>query len=730
MNRQPLPNPFLSDVCSTPFEVVEGRSVGGMNRDVVQQVASALEDLSAKPGKPLLLLTAPRAGYGKTHLLGRVAAATGDQAVAMPLVFRSDTEVSWSGISFEAVEVLRRLPGRYQEWPRLREACAGIFATLVLRLIKSGKLPCANRDQAIRVLSADPTELFREGTPAKLIGDWLRKHFGQLRRPLADLARDVPGSGVMDSWMDALFACAHHGSAASMDTVVQLATGSREAFLLWLRLVALWRPAVLFVDHLDGFYRIEKAGLRIATMLLELAGQDGVHVVLSLNQDVWQATFAHHLPSALEDRLTASQFLLRGLTAREANELVRLRMQGAGVPSVEAEKFERFVNIPRYFEGRPVGSVSARVFLRHLAQQWETFADLRERGHEPSESSLIDSPPPAEESAASLEDAIPSLGIFGNEDANFMRTAAAGLAEPKPEMVDTPFSALPPALVPVSLPEPISPFFAAEPPPPPPEPTPPAPVQATQPNGPEALERLRDMMDRLRAKTADEQAERLAAEKPPATTPVAAKLATVMGGDAQAPGRSDDLLGRFEALRMQLNAEAEHRPLDLGKLGELIRLAGKRFPLVRYDEVELPSLPGKTAPRWTLQGQEILFGVADFQDRAYWRALSGLVVSRLTPEGGAERPAQLKLVALKSDRETLVWTALHGGDVFPDNVRPVVEALHLDTRSISSLYAMQRMISEAEIGLLSATPSQVMSVLARELDFFWKRVTRPVAAVR
>jgi hypothetical protein len=39
---------------------------------------------------------------------------------------------------------------------------------------------------------------------------------------------------------------------------------------------------------------------------------------------------------------------------------------------------------------------------------------------------------------------------------------------------------------------------------------------------------------------------------------------------------------------------------------------------------------------------------------------------------------------------------------------------------------MQRIIKESESGALQATPAQVMSVLARELDFFWKRVTRPV----
>jgi hypothetical protein len=59
-------------------------------------------------------------------------------------------------------------------------------------------------------------------------------------------------------------------------------------------------------------------------------------------------------------------------------------------------------------------------------------------------------------------------------------------------------------------------------------------------------------------------------------------------------------------------------------------------------------------------------------------------------------------------------------------LRPKVDAIHLDTSGVAALYAMQRIIKESETGLLQATPAQVMSVLARELDFFWKRVTRAV----
>ena len=734
---RPAQNPFLDDVCTTPFDVVEGRSVSALNRDVVQRVAEAVEDLAAAPGKPLLLLTAPRAGYGKTHLLGRVAAAAGAQSVAMPLMFRSDVEVTWSGVSLEALETLRQMPGRVEDWPRLREICTGIFTSLIIRLIRTGRLPCANREQAMKVLSENPTSLFREGSSAKLIGDWLRKHFGQLRKPLAELARQVPGAGVMDGWVDALFAASNHGTPPALDEVVKLASGSREAFALWLRMVALWHPAVLFVDHLDGFYRMEKSGLRIATMLLELAGMEGVHVVLSLNQDVWQATFAHHLPSALEDRLTASQFLLRGLTSGDAAELTRLRLVTAGVNAEEVSQFERFLNIGRYFNGRPVGSVSARAFLRHLAQQWEYFQNLRARGEDPAASALIDPEPVAEieplEPPSPQADPLPDVPLFGAEDARFLRNAASALAEPAPAMVNTPFSvapAQPPAAAPL-LAEPSSPFIMAE------TPAPPISVNGSvaqafaQPQAPNALEKLRDMMDRLRQQTtgaapvvgaaaamaAAGQAIARPSEPGPEPAPVS----------AAAVSPQDALMGRFEALRMQMLAEAESSPLDLTKVGHLIRLAGKRFPLVKFDEFELPGQPGKTAPRWTLQDQEIYFGTGAFNDRNYWRGLAQVIAGRLAAPAEAGRPAALKLVAFKSDRETMGWTGLLGSDAFPSGIRHVIEALHLDTRSLAALYAMQRMIGEAEAGALNATPAQVMSVLARELDFFWKRVTRPIS---
>ncbi len=756
-----LPNPFAADVCTTPFEVAESRSVTDMNRDVFQRVANAIEDLGegdghGRSGKPLLLLTAPRAGYGKTHLLGRMAAAAEAQAVAMPLIFRPDADVTWPVVGHEAVEVLRHLPSRTPGWARLREICAGVFASMVLRLIRDGRLPCANPQQAMRVLSSEPADLFRENTSAKMIGDWLKKHYGQLRKPLTELALALPDATGMEAWVDALFAGAHHGSATALEAVVGMASGSRRTFELWLRLVTLWRPVVLFVDHLDGFYRQENCGLRIATMLLELAELENVNVVLSLNQDVWQATFAHHLPSALEDRLTASQFLLRGLSPADAADLVRLRLRDGRVPAAEAGQFEQFLDVPRYFQGRPVGSVSARVFLRHCALQWESFQQIKIRGHEPPVPLAEDDGPQApllpEEgdlNGFSLlgSEALPESLIFAQEDASRVQTLAGGLHEPQPAMLNTPFAlASAPPLPPSPEPPPVmaapaveSPFQPVESPfiiAPPPGPHPDWNGNGSagqggvesQPRAPGALEKLRDMMDRLRSQPAP-------GTVPPVVFDPAAFVEeekTAEAAPENPPHTQDDMLARFEVLRNEMAKEAQHRPLDVAKLGELIRLAGKRFPLVKLEEVELSHITGRTVPAWNLQGMRILFGLSDFHDLDYWRALAAHALQQaeeLDRPGEGAPATQLKLVALKSDRETLAWTMLQGSDAIPAALRPRMEVLHLDTRSIASLYAMQRMITEAEAGAFNATPSQVMSVLARELDFFWKRVTRPLSAV-
>jgi hypothetical protein len=731
-------NPFSSDVCRSPLELAKSGSVPGLNADVLSQLSATVENPS---GGALILVTAPRSGYGKTHLLGRLVAEAGQQAIMVPLTFRTGDSLNLATVCRRGLEALSHGDGERPRWTRLREIHAGVVVALMHTLIEEGLLACANQDQALQVLSGSAVEIFDEEGTAQLIGDWLRKYRHQLFQPLAALAaRYVPvRQELLGAWIEAMLDHAADGGTAGLVVMNELTASDAEANLpIWLRLIGLWRQPVLLVDHLDGFHRNPEAGVTIASLLMDIADSHGVHVLLSLNQDVWQATFGQHLPSALEDRLTSFQVLLRGLSAEEAGALVQLRLEASGIADAEAREFGEFLAMDRFFLGRPLRSVSARFFLRHAARQWEIF---RHSVPPPPEDFA---PAPAAASRSFRQESEPgsiplmtetvdhpevSAGmpaIFDKDTSSYVKDMAAGLAKPAsalPKEED----AAPPE---VAAPQPSGPW-ASLPPPDSLE------TGGTQPSA-DAFVKLREMLGRLRqpsnvAMSMEPSTELSTGTGTETATAVMERPAAVMEAEQEQEQekqpRSDALLGRFEALRLQMSAEADSQPLDFTKLAELIRLAGRRFPLVRFSEHELPGLTGRYAMCWSLQGAEILFGMANFTDRAYWRTLSSFAAGRLADlatendrqEGAATK---LKLVTFKTDREQAGYQSLLDGHVIPEGLRGNLDTVHLDSGSVASLYSMQRIIKEAETGALQVEPAQVMSALARELDFFWKRVTR------
>ncbi|HEY1083038.1 MAG TPA: hypothetical protein VGE29_12275 [Prosthecobacter sp.] len=748
-------NPFTADVCTGPFVVQPDSTVDGLNQEALERLVAAVE---ARSGATPMLLTAPRAGYGKTHLLGRVAAVTAHESVLVPLAFRTGDVPNLTTVTSRGLEALSRAAGSTDGWSRLRELCAGLVAHLLHELIKEGLVPSANPEQALKVLSGPVSDVFDKDGLAHPIGDWLRKHSAGLRPVLARrLARQAPvRTSVVDQWLEAMLEQAFEGGSEGLAAMTDLASSDTAAGMpVWFRLLAVWRPVVLLVDHLDGYYRNPDAGVAIASLLMDMVEDHGVHVLLCLNQDVWQATFGHHLPSALEDRLTASQVLLRGLRETDADALLKLRLKQAAIADDESAEFQSFVHTRQYFLGRPIGSVSARMFLRHCARQWEVFQNsvpFAGGQAEASPSEMPSLPADAEDeggflipTAESSEPAAAAQGIFDDESSAGLQQMAENLAEPEPALPQNEIEPEPQSFLldpesdsgaseelPAPSPAPISPHAAewrAS--------SPVAAVAAPVSPASDAFVKLREMLHHLRqpgARPLDDLA-----ELPPGRQTLAAGVAS-SSQPASAPAvqqpltpapvkPGDALLGRFETLRLQLTAGAESQALDYAKIGELIRLAGRRFPLVRLSEHELPGMTGRQTMVWSLQGVELLFGLASFADTSYWRVLAGFAAGRLADlaaesEREGTPPVKLKMVTFKADREHAAWQALYAGETIPDPLKPSLDAVHLDAPSVGALYAMQRIIKDAETGAVQAEPNQVMAVLARELDFFWKRITR------
>lgn len=685
--------PFGHDICESWHDAVSTGHVKLHER--------ALEEIQAlQKGERILLLNAPRAGHGKTHLLGRVAAMMKDEAIVISLPWQDAEGATWEGTGRGIIDDLAGSGGLFSV---LQQLCGGVNALLLRRLIQTGRIPSTDPAQALHVLSQDPLELFNESGSAHVIGAWFRKHFDQLSKPLASIS-NVDDLAHSEEWIRAMFEYVEKPGAASLDMLKHLAgLDAINQVPRFLKLATVWKPLVLVADHMDGFYRHPESGVALARMALALSALPGVHVVLSMNQDLWETTFGAQLPSALEDRLNARSVSLRGLNAPDAESLVALRLRNFSVNETETRAFLKFIDLERFFLGRPVGSVSARALLRHAAGQWRIFVQ--------SGSAAIESPAIAPTPAPEV---LPAFDAESPEDLHQLAEALErdsggdflDLTHPEAAPQDT----SPPAgLAPESfLPDDESPDPVSEP------------HSILGEATPSNFQKLRQMLDKLRVSGGDgarsAAPETLVAPAKPAE-PLTAKLT---------------LQSRFETLRREMGNNGVVTRLDFRSLGELVRLAGRRFPVIRYDEVELPELQGRSLPRWNMQGMEIVFGLENFSDARYWKTVSAFVAGRVAELGAAaaqngETSPRLKLAVFKNDEEGAALTALLRDEVIPQSLREKLDIVHLDTRSLASLYAMRQVVREAETGQIQTDATAVLGALAGELDFFWKRLTRPIS---
>ncbi len=691
--------PFGRDICESWHEVDREGHVPLHER--------VMEQLTALRGtERIMLLSAPRAGHGKTHLLGRVAAMLQKDVVPATLPWQTPEGATWEAMGRGIIDDLAR--GNL-----LQSVCGGVNATLLRRLIQTGRIPSTDPAQALHVLGQNPMELFSPTGSARVIGDWFRKHYAQLSRTLAEIAC-LDNAVAAEAWLRAMFEYLEKPDATSLAVLQNLA--AQDAALQvprFLRLAAAWKPVVLIADHMDAFYRDPAAGVTLARFALELAAIPAVHVVLSMNQDLWDTSFGPQLPSALEDRLNARGVSLRGLTDKDAQAIIDLRLREAGLRDDERAAFAQFVDLERYFLGRPVGSVSPRALLRHAAAQWRLFV---QSGAVTSAPAPVATQPGAtifdlgaEEELRQLAQSLAQEPPGQCIDIANSPAAQAHPAGPPPvsEISSESFLSDAPTAMSASTPSPLAPVVA----------------RSRENEDQRAnFQKLRQMLAKLRVATgslpppsAGSAAPRL--EDPPAVAAV----------ESQAP--LQDLRLRLEELRGGM-AQLPPPKMDCEALGTLVRMAGRRFPVVRYDEVELPGLSGRSLPRWCLQGMEIVFGIEDFTDLRFWKTISSFVAGRVAELGElaaqtGDTAPQLKLVIFKGDLETPALNLMLADETIPGVIRPNLDVMHLDPRSLCQLHAMRQVIRESDSGALLSSAASVLATLANELDFFWKRVTRP-----
>ncbi len=691
------PNPFREDVFASGITPLPG--VTEIHGEAMTRCIRAFESLlterhgagsaSWSGSGRTLLIAAPRAGYGKSHLVGRVRAVTESLIAPMTLPFDPARKVAWETILVSVFNQYRSARCPQHPGCSLFEETARYFQSLLARTaLEHGVIDEKEIPETEIALRLQFREVFDPRASTRMVA-WLTKRSPEIM----DAVAASLGARWRVEFDDLVFWNRFFQDAARPKTAVfeelrELRDATaRDRVTQFLRIASDCRPLAFIADHLDGFFGSDTAGMRIAEILTELRFAVPRSVtLLCLNEDVWQSIFEGKIPSAWIDRLTGEAAPLGEMSPEEAETLLRSRFRDVGYSEAEAAEW-----LARHrdacVEGDAEGGLYPREVLRRAAREWDREA-ARRREESP----------------------------------------AAPPAEPAPRPADPVFVAERP-----------------ESPPPPPAPMPQAPDPARRGRMDESSAAARAAgvdvtrgLTNIEAIIADirgggsralsETQSPSGVDVPPRQqmpysppsgpprepapvppTPAAAREERTKPN----PFWARDLDGRLRDLEKETRAAAPGGRLEWQprRLYRVIGTVGAKFPAVAQGEEYHHQRPCLT---WRVRGALVGMGFEAPEHFPFWSAALARVAAS-GPEG--------KLVLFSHPASPFNYDAIAAMGADPDIAMRHVDVLEVSDGDLALIYASERLIDEAGA---RGEGDQALRVVAKRLDPFWRRIGQPL----
>lgn len=335
-------------VAPSPLFQMFGRDTPDHVSCINHQAWEKLRSILARPLAQFgicTLLRAPRAGYGKSHLLCRLQQELRGTHEFV-LLHAADGNRFDASACLENVltQLTRALPAGAGLTP-LDLISRKLFALGLEPLIRSGEVPCQDRDSAMHALTQRPAETFDFHHPSATTAHWAREHFEVLGpRLIVELSQmlHLPMRDVT-FWVEVLFRYAvtppeypNRLSLLLNSVASSSATAAHDRLASLLHILSQWQRIVLVVDELEGLSANPEAALRLATFLTTLRhGAERVDAIVSVNDDIWHSAFLPRLSGGLIDRLTEACVTLAPLNSGEALALLQSRYPTATMDHLE-----------------------------------------------------------------------------------------------------------------------------------------------------------------------------------------------------------------------------------------------------------------------------------------------------------------------------------------------------------------------------------------------------------
>lgn len=378
----PTDNPFLDDLfVDLPTNLPgAGRAHHAAFARILAAVESLLHSGEERPVSPglgrLFLMTAPEAGYGKSHLVARLRDHLGAVASTLHLPFDRSRPATWP---VALSSILRQLStqsrSRQSGASMLEESSRHFLSRLVLAGLSEGAVKTRECPVDPGRVKAEFATLFSRESESKILA-WVDKRAGELARGSdpEGMKRLGLGSGELAFWTR-LFIDLNLREDGALDRLRGLSIGeARERLLQLLRITTDHRPAMLVADGLDGFHHSETAGMEIAEIVNGVRERVPRSVTLvCVNDDVWSSMFAERLPSAWRDRLDTEVVRLHALGAGVAKDLVKFRLRRTRLTEENSARFaERLAELNHWDDAE--SPLTPRRVLRQAGELWQREA--------------------------------------------------------------------------------------------------------------------------------------------------------------------------------------------------------------------------------------------------------------------------------------------------------------------------------------------------------------------
>jgi len=440
-----------------------------INRQAYQALLDTLSVPLVHIGR-CILLRAPRAGHGKTHLLARIQHHLAPGHEFIPLHPASGCRIDAASVTDDALRRIGRPLPAAGGLCGLDLVVRRLYSLALQPLVSSGEVPCIDRDGALASLRNRPLETFDFQHPSAVTAHWIRDNFEvlgpRLALELSHLTGVAPRS--IGFWVEAMFhfAVTPTDIPGRVDALALAAFNSvsgsgdgvaMERLSALLALLSLLMRVVLVADDLEGFSADEYAALRLAAFLGSLRhSAERLDVVLSVNQDIWDSAFVPRLSGGLANRLSEIVIELEPLTQDQMIALLESRVPGLGLRVLDYMRAEGLETHARGLH-RSAAAACARAWRPPL--QPDNTSDISQPPLPPTSPRATETPP---ESIRKPHDPWASSPLPESKPPSRPEVVPPPAPEVAPPVTETAIPTVTPESVPSPVPTPPTPRTVVE----------------------------------------------------------------------------------------------------------------------------------------------------------------------------------------------------------------------------------------------------------------------------